>query len=1062
MKIIYLLLFLLFVLVQSISAQNDTQLKAFTNYGSCYQGLKTENGKIIWPADFESLRKVWNYEYEVYPRKFNWIAERNGSFGFIDTEGKRVLPFVYSKMEVVFEGIIATDDSAAYLFSHKGELKLKLDGYSWLRPTPGGYYVLKGDKYGFLDLNSQVILAPEYDVVYFSQIVQPDEGIQEVLSDRFLTVEQDNQKAIFDIKKKQWVVPFTTDFIYPYWATNCAGSDALFHLYSHDNNTAGIVNSNGIQVLPFVEPNPPTTIEMTPLDSCGTQSHQLVYLEKHEKMQAVNGKTGKFSKKYSELFPLQGYSVFFEKKYWGVLDPELNELGQHKYPKVRFSDFELQENAPQQYKAKDRFGLYFNGQYQYPRIPVDSVLITRDQHLNKDEQYPSERFGIVNFRTGKRIKAKYEHIAYKDYQEQAIYWAFETYDYERELGTIIEQLDIFNTDLKLIKQFKGKLIIEATYRRNHKDHLIILTDGKSGVINPLGEEIIPIIYNKCHRLEVLSTENITKTITLFVANNGEKHLLFDYNGNVILDADYLGYTPREDLVLALRKDHLYDLYDANGKLILSEVRTEYGAHPRINEYGKCIGIEDKERFTVRNCTYFTKGDHVYEFREGNMYLLDESFFKFTENYCYFLEWIIIDSKGKIVTTNPQGVSRRNSDWQYKRDHPSECSYFLDEYPVPKKENKRTTSNYTPPLKKYVWKLHDANKPNEWFLYNQQGELTYSEPFEYPLKERIFSGGVFKQNGKFGYFDSKYNQVLPAEYDFIFPRPLLSLKDGMWQIHDIENGKVSQHFDGISLDYFNHLRFVFKDGKIGLLNDAFELEVPLTDSAEFVNKYDLTKLLKFSGHYNYKKTHIVSDLIFNGSPTSVYRSINNYHIVERAYLHSTFNHVMKFTPIDQYRNDLPHGIRNMVLYHNPIQKVVQRRPKYCNQYYYSEMTLTRNNSWSTDVWARSNDDRYKQKQWFNYKIEGNRLVKINLDDVLKSDAVSQAKLNEMMIKELTRIQAFGENCTDIESKLEQLKQNFLLDGSKITFFWDEYAGFQLQFRLSELKEIIRYPNRLTAT
>jgi hypothetical protein len=108
----------------------------------------------------------------------------------------------------------------------------------------------------------------------------------------------------------------------------------------------------------------------------------------------------------------------------------------------------------------------------------------------------------------------------------------------------------------------------------------------------------------------------------------------------------------------------------------------------------------------------------------------------------------------------------------------------------------------------------------------------------------------------------------------------------------------------------------------------------------------------------------------------------------------------------------------------------------------------------------NSDQYKFKEFYNYKIEGTQLVPIQLDGILKTDVNSTIKLNELMIRELNKIQAFGENCTDIEDKLVQLKENFILNKTELTFYWAAIAGFHIKLSISEIKDLLLFPNKVS--
>ncbi len=1065
-----LLFFFAICVSLSLSAQTGEPVVPFTNYGSCYQGLKYENGKILWEADFESLAKIYDYENRTYRPRYYWIAEKNGYFGFIDPEGVQILPFRFNRIQSAYpwrKGIIASDDSGCYLYSNSGEIELTLEGYSWFEITENGYIVEKNGQRGFLDLALNQVLPTEYDQLAFETVLQVSEGMSTIASTRFIRIEQDHQTAMYDLKNQKWIIPKTSEYIDPNWVQLCSESDAIFHLSNDTNHTFRVVRSDGNEVYSGAN-SIDAEILLTPLDSCGTLSHQLMYIYTDEATEVVSLKTGKRSENHSLVYPLDGYSILFEKKKWGVLDPDLNLLGLYKYPKTNES-YNIRKGTSLRRQAEFPFDQYFAWDYYdwFAQIGflTDSVLITRrpDNSERKDDYY-GDNYGLFNFHSGKNVKTTYDGITLYDFQGKTIYWATNVFFFGYETGAEIKQLDIYDTDLNRVKSFSGSMYLERIPAQNSRNCFIITSNQKVGVINPLGEEIVPIIYDECHRKEIRSIDDISKKEPIFIASKkGEPTTIYDFQGNKLVEKQYWETTIHGQLLIASREDHLNDIYDSKGNLLLEGFKYQRDS-PRINEFGKCIGFDDPERLLVSNCTYFTKGDQVYEFRQGKMYLLDENFFQFTQKYCFFLEWIIIDKTGKIITTHPKGVTAQS--YRYKQEHPSECSTYLDEYPIPEPPKKETNryvppqEPYTPTKKLYTWKQHDRNKPDEWFLYNQNDVLMYPESFEYPLSEEGFYGGVFMQNGKYGYFDSKYNQYLPAEYDYIYPPWPITLKNGKWQIHHRNSGKVSPEFDAVSLDYRNYLHFVFNDGKIGVINDSMEFIIPLTDSVGLINNYDLVKLLNLRGYGGQAKTYIHNNLIYNGEPSLLYRKINNIHLLEQVTLNSTKNSLLKFSPVNIYKVGLPTGLKNKIIYYNENQTIRERRPTHANRSFYSETTYTWNKSWYNENWSFATNDHFKVKDFFNYKIVGNELIPIQFSDLFKTDQQSVDKLNKIILEKLTRIQAFGENCTDIDSKIEELKQKFAIEnGQEIVLYWQNIGGFIIRLPFSEIENVLLEPKKL---
>lgn len=1049
MKKFYFLLIFTVVNLFSVISQPSKELRPFTNYGLCYQGLKSPDGKIIWPADFESLEKMWDCRSTYNEQKFFWIAEKNGSLGLIDSEGKLMLPFIYSKIHIDQTWIYASDENDVSIFTHTGELNQKAENYNWLFDTPQGFITKRGETYGFIDHELNEILAPTFDVAQFQIIQHSDEGIPEIRSDRFIELQQNNQTGIYDLESLKMVIPFTDSHIGSDWVTTCPESDVIFSIYEESRGTRSIVNSSGKQIIEVSE-NVYFHLELVPIDSCGIQSIQLGYWSDSMKMNVIDLKKGVSSADYPELFPLKGYSIFYNNKEWGVLDPSLNECGRHHYTKYEKKLMGQLSRTPHA-RAYERTMLLFE---TYFHTDIDSLLITRNTNPpKKNEIQESDLYGLINFRSGKRIDANYSYIGIGHFEQQDYAWVYKNRYFSPEYIEEISQLDIYNSSLTLVKSFKKSVILEQVGGNSNRDRLIIFNNSKMGVINMRGDEIIPIEFSDCSRLEIFHHQK-NKNETLFSAGNDGVYYLYDFDGKLITSETYVTIRGEHEIIRAEREDKLYDIYGASGQVILNGV-TDARMANHLDRFGNQLEFNAyaMNPELTRHCYYFLKDKSLYKYHDDTLEILDENDFDFTENYCFFLQWVLIDRTGKIITRDPRGLPTSRIVTSPK----------LSVYPIPipeTKPNQQSITAQTVPTKQFEWRQKDINKPNEWYLYNGNGLLLYSESFEYPLSDESFGGGIFRQNGKFGYFDNQYNIQLPAVYDFMYrSSSLLTLKDGNWQLHNLKVEKESESYDNISIHWRHKLHFVFKNGKIGLIDDSLNLVVPLTDSIEFLEKYDLVKLLNYQGQSSMKMQHELSGIVFNGKPVEVYRKINNAHILEQAYLYSTANHLLNFSPVNAFRSGLPDAVRNIEFHHNATQQFVDRVPTYYNQYFYSEKKMTWERNWYGDYDYTYLEDRYKVLELFNYKIVGDKLVEISLTDILKSDAQSTKKLHELMIRELNEIQAFGANCTDIESKLELLKTNFVIGGYQIVFHWPERGGFSIALTFTELKSIFVSPEKM---
>ena len=687
MKPFFLLLFLNLSIAYSGFSQSNV-LKPFTNYGSCYQGLKSSTtGKIVWKAELESLRQIWDGNYWKHPRSYFWLAEKNGSFGIINAKGELLIPFSYKRIAVFSDAIVAEGENAAYLFSLSGEEKLKMEGYSWIHPSEVGYQVERNDKVGFTGFRMNEILPAEYDKIYFCQIVERREGIRELSSNRFLTVEKGEEKAIFDLTQNKWVVPWTSDYIYANWVTSCKESDAIFHLSNSDRPGSRIFNSSGNEALVYSNPRY-SRFELTSLDSCGTQSHQLAYLESDHRMKVINLKSGEYSAEHAEIYPLKGYSIYFDKNRWGIISPDFQELKRFSYPKYEIYTYEGMENVPLYSIAEERFSALFK--HEYHEL-IDSVLITRTEikpsGKNKREL---EQFGLVNFRTGKKIRTKYHEIIRRNLGTQTVFWAYHYNNpHDAYYSKVIGHLDIYDSDLNLVGQLKN--IDDAHFDSYERKtfNAIVERDDLKGVVDPFGKIILPIEYDVCNLGYLYSSAD--KIPYYHCAKrvdpenrNINRYGLFTVKGKELIPFGFKSISIDNNLIFASHDRNNHDIFTFDGKVFMSNANTYINAR-ELTEDGQCIG---KTYADKKLHTYFVKGDQLYHSFKGSLELYDSKSFNFSQNYCYLFEWVLIDQNAKVITTEPEGISRRRK--YYSNDFVTNCSTFFEEYPIPKKEVKRRT------------------------------------------------------------------------------------------------------------------------------------------------------------------------------------------------------------------------------------------------------------------------------------------------------------------------------------------------------------------------------------
>ncbi len=1053
------LVVLLSLLTFGITRAQDYQLKVYTNYGSCKHGLKDHQGRIVWPAEFDLLGMKWHGDYYRSPKPRFWAAQKNGYFGLLSPLGEELIPFKYSEVNVYFNAITANDDQAAYLFTLEGKLIKRFEGYSSIVPHSTGYIFQKDEKYGLLDTSFMKILQPAYDRLYFPEMRHQGEGISRVVSNRFVALEKQGQHSIYNLKNRKVIQPMTDDEFYLTWdQSNCESSDMYIMSYNQEKNIKSIINSEGMEVLRTSKLGY-IPIFSTLADSCGLPSIQLAYLEENRKMRILNIKTGAYSNEHEEIYPLHGYSIFFDNKKWGVIYPDFRESNAYSQPKYELEDYIDLETAYKHSIAADRYSKLFTQNYSSEKI--DSVLIT---HLiveaSKKNKKRLELYGLFNFRTGKRIKQKYHRIERRHIGNQTVYWAF---IYGNPHGPyyqrMTEQLDVYSSDLTLLNRWEHIESVDFDHYRERKNYNVIIErDGLLGITDAFGNEIAPIHYKE---ISIASLENHHKGSDPYFfylcslpnepdASNSRKGLLAK-DGEIVIPFEYYNIYIQNNLIFGWRGKESSDIYTIEGKPYCMNA-TAFVNHREVKKDAQCIGKSYNDPLLH---TYIVKDDKLYHSFQGKLELYNEDSFDFSHKYCYFLEWIVIDQNAHVISSEPVGLYRRRS--YHSNDFVTDCSTFLDEYPIPVQQ-----PNVQSPPKKiekqptHQWKTGPKNDQTKWYLYTPEGDLKYKQPFDFPTTTNNSSYKIFRRNGKYGRFDRNFNIVMEAKYDFISQYGELARIDSLWYARNPNSNEWSQGYDAISDDQGRHLRFVFLNGKIGIINDSLEFILPLTDSAAFIQKFDLVKTLNLHSFSKKKRPYPQDNLIYNGTPADLYRRINNFHLVEEAYYNSTANKTMAFCPVDTKHPDLSGELTYFKLLANKSQKYLERVPTYYNQYFYSEITYTRN----TTYYGSYLDARvYAYKDLYNYQIVKNQLVPITLSDILKSDAQSKKLLHQLLIRETTKIQAYGDNCVDIESKLEELKSNFLISGSRIIFFSSSYGGFEISLHFNELKPVFRYPQKM---
>lgn len=1063
-----------FALFFAVSAKGQYQyakscLKPFTDYSKCYHGLKTNSGKVVWNAEFNVLEPL---VFETKPHDYYnryWVAEKAGLYGLLSDSGKVVLPFAYSELRYLGRDkyFIGVKNGVPEIYSPDLELLYTAAGYDQIRPMENGYLVQKNGKSGFLDSTFKEHLPPLYDDIDFEGVYYPMDAQREEPSTHILSVEENGKRGIYDLNIG-WVVPCTYRWVECHWVDkSCTESEAFYEAFSEDFPVA-LFNSTGKISVPL-QPYERTEVYFYRQDYCAKDFTHFGFIYSNDNsVRVVNVETGKQVTGIEAAMANGNRLLFKQGKEFGVLDENLNELARWKSElNLWFQDAWRREAFETRVYSSGNNVDYYPHQsirsYQ-DILPEDNVVTffrdtqkkeSPDDYEAQAKRYETARMGLYNYITEKSIPANYHYVNIFETNGEKIFWAVQ-YD-PKTLGSrysemgepMILKVDIYDAGFKKIKTLNYKIIEypERRYEprtRNFSNELFFIykEEDQLGAIDVKGNIVVPFEYLNGNKLGKLYPGK--DSVELYRFSNAENlYGVVDSKGKQILPFEYQEVSGTENALVAKIENKHYNIFSPQGKLLLEDVNYYTPVRNR-NSREKCLFLKDNPH-PEANLSFFIKGDRLYYMLGDELHEATAQTFDFSKQYLYICHGIWINQEGKVVDVSGMTINMKDHSFLQQ----------FDEIPVIKPTGTIAVpvSNNKPakPLKNINWKstYNQSTKKEEWRAYDKNDHSLSTVVFRYPFPAKGLSGSVCKVGEKYGVLDTSFHEVIETKYDYIFPQVqgYLLLEKGKWTWAIPWKKKSSETFDAISLKRWNNKYLVFDGGKIGILTDSLTVLVPLTDSAEMIQNMDLIGVLGLveSEKYLLGPTH---HLVVDKTPADFYRKINNRLIVQQSYAQSTAVSMLQFDPLDHdfasYFSDI---------YYRASATEELRTPVVTSPWYYSEKTVYYIRSFG-GYYAQQSlyDDSHTKKELLNYKIVNGTLIPITLKDLLKDNAAMN-KLDNLLMKKLNEIQAFGQNCTDINERIKTLKEHFLLGYGYLGFYWQEGKPFEIYLSFSELKGII---------
>lgn len=1033
----------------AVSAQSPKpNLVAFTDYAKCTYGLKNPRGKQIWKAEFTVLEQV-SLKIDQKSTRFFWIAEKNGLVGALNDSGVVIIPFQYQ--ELLFSQtayFIARRREAMEVHSLSGEIKYLGVGLEEIHPLKNGYFVIKNGQTGFLDLQFQERIPMSFSQISPAMLYQHYDSNAQESSSRIFHIHHQQKTGIYDLNQGL-VVPCDYEFVEIHWANQyCSESQGVYLAYQGDKRY--VFNSQG-DLLDSLSRNEYLEVYQVPLDSCASKAKVIGFIATHAEQEGgfcairmLNFQTHEKSKEY-DFAHINGDRMLCKSgKTWVVLDEHFQEI---KHWSKWIASWQFVWDIVSYSSSNSHIRNSYIPQIEFNPMLQNNQCVFIYSNLKKGDQTERPNVGLYNYMLDKRIDPKYRQISELEFKGKEVYWAFkvskENQKYEgSEMGPLYSQLDIYDDQLNLLRTFKGNGIplVQNHPKRDLSNALFFQKTGNYyGAVNCRGEQVIPAKYKEIGEFIFNKSASQESSETYYLFGN-DQFALFNGEGKQIIPEKHTQYQSLGAIVIARNVDRTYAVYTITGNLLLDDVTSYFVARSRNSFTGRECSYLRNDQNPAQDLIFFVKGEQLFYLQDEVFLLADSETFDFRSTYLQLSATIIVDQNAKVVDT--KGIKWRK--WY------SKCPLEHAELPIqsdspPVKKNPKVSNNLS-----YQWErtFDPKSKKDPWILKDRSGRRLSSRVFDYPFNPESQAGKIFRVDGKYGLMLEDFKELLAPEYDYIFPVKdgFVLYKQGLWKVYNLKRQVFSpDNYDVISTYDWDGKRLVFKNGKVGVLIDSSaSYLVPLTDSIAFLRKVNLFQLLDLDKRDAfYLKTNC--NLVLGVKPDQVYRQINNGQLVWHAYQRSTLNDFLEIHPVD--RNFLDNHSR---IFFQDIETVSTKKPVVTTPYYYTE---------EVESYHRTLYDYYKMHSYdgstsvfYNYKIVNGRLIPIQLKDII-TNALVMKKLDDLLIQKLNEAQYFGQNCTDIVSKIECLKANVLITESGLRFQWPDYPKFEFEIYFNRLSGIL---------
>ncbi|MDH4472177.1 MAG: RsiV family protein [Fluviicola sp.] len=956
------------------------------------RGIIDDTDSMLLPFEYDAIIP----EFYSYPNLSEYVVNKKGLYGVLDTSYQVVIPLAYNTIQKKF------GFSSAF-----GEVAKEF------------YEITKNGNHGLISRDNKVIIPPSYE------IIKPMRPLTEIYNDwLFRANDSLRQETVFDQNGRQ-LVPLHSggyDFLDPRLrniktaskflvADNDEGQTCFYDIAS--GKASGwwdeiILLGDWI----YVSQHEQWSIMDLEFNFLHRDlSEQLFYFFEGvhpEPLQSTRSENiYPYSEKYSGLPPV--YLLKQKITYDNMKKKDAYE--QPQYSNYALWNIETGKCTPYLYSPVFRFsspeGAFYwtfdekelNVEEHEMTIGIfdENGMFRRQLCLPASSLYALEQF-----------LSSYQHLPY----------VFISNDSGK--FNVVSKSGILSSEL----QFDELPDKQAPY-----NPLILRKNKLFGVYDTQLNEVIPPVYDTIERLQ----------LNLLLLKQGNLLAFTDTNGIILLDScetlstfsgipseqfrnDYMRFAVKDSTVYCASGDR-FAVYDST--FIQNIHGTQIGPLS-INHRGKIIAKKSTvQRQKIGSLYYILDGDNLRIENEKKKLVRNFSSIKrfWQEDYSVFLT--TLDGKTGIINST-------TSEWEIKPVYPRVSVYTNGDYQT-------------------FWANYSSGilPRTGWFLTNQQGEVLTDTLFDIPFVKKTPSAfSFFKSEGKWGVIDKDLKKTVSARFDYkttVYHNSFLVKDDSVFLV-DPHTGNAFHLKYNFDETVYNGSMLLIDRSAIAVIDFTGKLLIPFTERAELEKTADLFQQL-FPGRVQKNNApYIKNNYIYYSGDSIAVRNMANRLILENALnntvpLELVYNRSYDERQIKEHRNELiadsfqPHPN----LFHGSIE------PLFVNFHYYSEKRKKAGKKPLNGV----------NYEFASYQFLQNKAVELQLRDLFKPSSDYDTRLTSLLEEAIQQDQLFGLNCIDMPGIVQEFKRNFYITRGSLVFVHTT-SGAKVSLHISKFGDLIANP------